>query len=131
MEPPKRHRTPVPRTVAAASGLEMTVQESGERAQRFGFQLPLQYRTVGESRWRQARMENISRSGVLFRTSSLLDVDTEVEIVFVLPVKPIPPSIVCRGRVVRTVPVIGANGSPALAATITAYRFVPGKRPPA
>src|SRR5262249_27402343 len=110
---------------------EMTVQDSGERAPRFSFQLPLQYRMVGESRWRQARMENISRSGVLFRTSSLVDVDTEVEMVFVLPVKPIPPSIVCRGRVVRAVPVIGANGSPALAATIAAYRFVPGKRPPA
>lgn len=93
------------------------------RAWRFALDMPLQYRSVGEKQWHEARTENISRSGVLFRTEDVLDIDTEVEMTFVLPLTPAPPAIVCRGRVVRTVLAGGDGRRPGLAATISRYRF--------
>jgi len=72
-------------------------------------------------------MENISRSGVLFRTPAVLDVDTEVDICFVLPLPRARPAVLCRGRVVRTV--LPAEGRPpGLAVTIARYRFRREKR---
>ena len=101
------------------------MSERGGRARRFRFALPLQYRPVGEKAWHDGQMENISRSGVLFRTPAALDVDTAVEVCFVLPVPSARP-IVCRGRVVRTVvPVEGRP--PGLAVTIARYRFQRGR----
>ena len=64
---------------------------------------PLRYRARGEKQWHDAQTENISRSGVLFRTQGVLDIATEVEMTFVLPGLEGAPAIVCRGRVVRTV----------------------------
>ena len=37
------------------------------RATRFDLHLPLKYRLVGESGWREGTTENISRSGCFFR----------------------------------------------------------------
>jgi hypothetical protein len=37
------------------------------RATRFDLHLPLKYRLVGESGWREGTTENISRSGMLFQ----------------------------------------------------------------
>jgi len=117
------------------------------RARRFTLHLPLRYRAVGETRWHEARTENISRSGVLFRPgdreaiaigeerpdslrafrlAGLLDVDTPVEMSFVLPGGPAPAEVVCRGRIVRVVPPHEPEARPAVAATISGYRFVRG-----
>lgn len=101
------------------------------RARRFEFALPLQYRPVGEKAWCEGQMENISRSGVLFRAPALLDIDTEVELCFVLPVTGARPAIWCRGRVVRKVVRGGDTRRPGLAVTIACYRFQRGKRLPA
>ena len=90
-------------------------------------QLPLRYRPRGGT-WHEGRIENISRSGVLFHGDLLPDLDTEVEIVFTLPVA-VPPRIVCRGRIVRTAAVI--QGQVRVAATIATYRFVRGTSAPA
>ena len=97
------------------------------RAQRFVLHLPLRYRSIGAAQWREGRIENISRSGVLFWTEHPLRVDTPLEMVFVLPLIDTPPGIVCRGRIVRTVLPKGRHAPPGLAATIAAYRFVRGK----
>jgi PilZ domain len=86
-------------------------------------EVPLQYRARGEKQWREAQTENISRSGVLFRTEGVLDVATEVEMTFVLPGLEATPAIVCRGRVVRTVPPGGVVGWPGIAVTISRFRF--------
>ena len=41
------------------------------RAPRYTLQIPLRYRQAGDPSWREGRSENISRSGVLFRTDAL------------------------------------------------------------
>ena len=93
------------------------------RARRFAMEVPLRYRARGEKQWHEARTENISRSGVLFRTEGTLDVATEIEMTFVLPGLAAPPAVVCRGRVVRTVLPGGAVPWPGIAVTIARFRF--------
>jgi hypothetical protein len=102
------------------------MMKDAPRAPRFPVHVSMRYRSVGATRWREARMENISRSGVLFWTSHLLPVQTPLELLFVLPLGGLAPGIVCRGKVVRTVPPPGRLDPPGLAATIATYRFVRG-----
>jgi hypothetical protein len=94
------------------------------RAPRFPLHLALRYRPVGETDWREGCTENISRSGVLFLAEGLMAVDTRIEMRFALPVGHVPSGVACRGRVVRTVSPLANGGRPALAATISGYRFV-------
>src|SRR6185369_13551569 len=63
------------------------VKKNG-RARRVPLPLLLRYRSVDDSQWHEGRVENISRSGVLFSTPDVLDVDTELEMTFELPVPP-------------------------------------------
>jgi hypothetical protein len=99
-----------------------------ERATRVLLRLPVRYRLVGAADWREGKTENISRSGILFLADDLIAVDSEVELSFTLPEDVGPASILCRGRVVRTVVAKGAQGwRPALAAAISDYGFVPGQ----
>jgi hypothetical protein len=102
---------------------DVVMNKDGRRPQRVALHLPLRYRPVGDPDWHEARTENISRTGVLFRTTDPLDIDTHVEMTFVLPISPSQPAIVCRGRVVRTV-LPDRQGRVGLAATISVYRFV-------
>jgi len=53
----------------------------------------------------------------------LVDVDAQVEITLLLPVPPCAGTIVCRGRIVRTILPGGPEKRPGLAATISRYRF--------
>jgi hypothetical protein len=99
-------------------------RKDAERAFRFPLPLTLRYRSRGEAQWREGRVENISRSGVLFWTDDALDVNTRLEMSFVLQVGTTPPSVVCRGHVVRTVLPNGPRAVPGFAATISGYRFV-------
>ena len=103
------------------------MKKDAGRARRFALHLPLRYRSIGAAQWREGRIENISRSGVLFWSDQPLDVDTRLEMSFVLPLVGNTAGVVCRGRVVRTVPPKDPRASPGLAATISAYRFVRGK----
>ncbi len=99
------------------------MQKTPGRATRFDVPVPLRYRSVGTSPWSEGRIENISRSGVLFRADEPLPVDTPVEMTFALPVGPDARDVLCRGRVVRTVPATGLAGTAGVAATIAVYRF--------
>ena len=110
-----------------ASGPEIAVNEASTRAPRLPLNLQLRYRSVGAARWHEGRVENISRSGVLFRATDLVDVDAQVEITLLLPVRPSATAIVCRGRIVRTVLPGGSERRPGLAATISRYRFRRGQ----
>jgi hypothetical protein len=101
------------------------------RAQRFLLQLPMKYRPVGQTSWREGTTENISRSGVLFRAPDLLAPNTPVEMRVALPVGPTPeqfPQVLCTGRIVRTVGVSRNEPYPALAASIIGYQLQPAKR---
>jgi PilZ domain-containing protein len=103
------------------------VKRDAERARRFDLHLSLRYRSVGAKSWREGRIENISRSGVLFWTERLLHVDTPLEMRFVLPLGRTSSRIVCRGRIVRAVRPRGGEAPRGLAATISNYRFVRSK----
>ena len=96
------------------------------RATRFDVPVPLRYRLAGTAAWSEGRIENISRSGLLFRVERPLPVDTPVEMTFALPVGPTGRDLLCRGRVVRTVPGAGVAGQAGVAATIATFRFLPG-----
>ena len=100
-----------------------------DRAQRFTNPLPLRYRPAGHKGWKQGTVENISRSGVLFRAQQPVALDTAVDIALVLEGAPgnEPPEVVCWGVIVRAAP--GDESSPLLAAKIVHYDFVrPGER---
>jgi hypothetical protein len=75
------------------------------RATRFDLHLPLKYRLVGESGWREGTTENISRSGMLFQAEEPIAPNAQLEINLVLPAEIAGLSaaeVVCRGEVVRT-----------------------------
>ena len=103
---------------------KVALGSAGTRAPRFALHLPLRYRAVGESSWREGLAENISRSGVLFLAQDLLQVSTPVELTFVLSVADLNSEVVCRGQVVRTLPPRGPSHAPALAATIADHHFL-------
>ncbi len=102
------------------------------RIQRFPIHVPMRYRACGENYWRDARTENISRTGVLFNGEQLLGLNAPVEMRFEMVL--LPPLetagvavVVCRGNIVRATHAQEKAARPALAATIADYRFVPGK----
>lgn len=103
------------------------------RAERFPIQIPLRYRAVGQERWLEGRIENISGSGVLFRAREPLPPKTSLEMSFALELGPIAdfaPEVLCSGHVVRIVPPGEVGGDPALAAAILNYEFVRRKQDP-
>jgi hypothetical protein len=105
------------------SGPEIAVNEDSTRAPRLPLSLQLRYRAVGATRWHEGRVENISRSGVLFRAADVVGLDAQVEITLLLPLSVSGSAIVFRARVVRTVLPGGPEKRPGLAATISRYRF--------
>jgi PAS domain S-box-containing protein len=101
------------------------------RATRFDLHLPLKYRRVGESGWREGTTENISRSGMLFQAEEPIAPSAQLEINLVLPAEIAGLSaaeVVCRGEVVRTIDPESGKVSPILAAKILQYHFQHGSR---
>ena len=116
------------------STLRTNVREkltSASRAQRFNLQLPLKYRLLGESAWRNGTTENISRSGMLFRAEETIQPNAQLEINLVLPAEIAGLStaeVICHGEVVRTVQLEQPTVGPALAARILRYEFPHGSQ---
>lgn len=52
------------------------------RAERHKLQLPLRYRIEGQQDWSKGETLNLSESGVLFSSESLLEINTRLEITF-------------------------------------------------
>lgn len=97
------------------------------RAQRFVIPMPLRYRRSGEEGWQEGRVENISRSGVLFQAGRLIDVKEPVEMSFQLPVEiggSTRAEVFCVGEIVRTLLPATSDVQPAMAARTLHYRFV-------
>lgn len=94
------------------------------RAQRFAIPMTVRYRPAGEKEWKQGTVENISRSGVLFRAQGEVAVQTAVDLSLVLESLKgeAPPEVVCWGVIVRQVP--GEEDPALLAAKIVHYDFV-------
>ena len=96
---------------------------------RFDLHLPLKYRLLGESGWREGTTENISRSGMLFQAEEIITPNAQLEINLVLPAEIAglaAAEVICRGEVVRTVE--SGAVSPTLAAKILQYHFQHGSR---
>jgi hypothetical protein len=100
------------------------------RAPRYPLRIQLKYRPAGDPQWREGRTENISRSGVLFRTDHLMPLQTPIEMLLSLPAEVVggddSATVICRGRVVRTEPAREESeddSRPAVAATIAGYRL--------
>ena len=100
------------------------------RAPRYPLRIKLRYRQAGDPEWREGRTENISRSGVLFRTDHLMPLQTPIEMLLALPAEVVggedAATVICRGRVVRTEPAAPESeddARPAVAATIAGYRL--------
>jgi PAS domain S-box-containing protein len=101
------------------------------RATRFDLHLPLKYRQVGESGWREGTTENISRSGMLFQAEESIAPNAQLEINLVLPAEIAglaAAEVVCRGEVVRTIDSQSGRVTPTLAAKILQYHFQHGSR---
>jgi PilZ domain len=86
--------------------------------------MPVKYRPTGATAWQDGRTENISRSGVLFRTEQPISLRTRIEFLIALPeeVGGRSSAVLCLGRVVRTEPPKPDDPRPAIAATIAGYR---------
>ncbi|HEV3205651.1 MAG TPA: ATP-binding protein [Terriglobales bacterium] len=126
--------TPLPQEVQMSARLAQSAPiartrnkiSSPFRATRFDLHLPLKYRLVGESGWREGTTENISRSGMLFRAEESVAPNAQLEINLVLPAEIAglaAAEVVCRGEVVRTVETEAGTVSPTLAAKILQYHF--------
>ena len=106
---------------------EDTTLSALERAPRYEMQMGLRYRASGETEWREAQIENISRSGVLFRVGESLRVSEFVEMRFMLPpgmAGKESAEILCQGWVVRSAPPSADEKLHRMAAKILEYRFV-------
>lgn len=53
-----------------------------ERAERRALKIPLRYRIEGREDWSAGETVNLSESGILFSSESLLELDTRLEITF-------------------------------------------------
>lgn len=93
------------------------------RAPRFAVDLPVKYRTSSDRDWQDAVTENVSRSGILFRSRRRLRPRTAVELVLEVPsaVAGAPPDdVACLGDVVRSEAV---NGDSSVAVAVGNYRL--------
>jgi hypothetical protein len=107
-------------------------QEDLARAERFPVHLPVRYRLPQSRDWFEARTENVSRTGLLFRSDCHLEPATMVDVR--LEVSKINghsdgAEVVCKCEVVRTEDACGGSISPAVAVAIHNYRFRRGRQP--
>ena len=109
-------------------------QESNGRARRFPIHLPVRYRLPRSPEWHEAYTENVSRSGVLFRTYRTLEPTTALDLRLELPPvdngERVRGEVVCKGEVVRTDLSDDGDGIPSgVAVVIHRYRMAQKREP--
>ncbi|HEY6249255.1 MAG TPA: PilZ domain-containing protein [Candidatus Angelobacter sp.] len=72
-----------------------------ERAERHALQIPLRYRLEGQKEWSSGETVNLSESGILFSSESLLEINDRLEITFQTSGVPLLSSSTRLARVVR------------------------------
>src|SRR5712692_1167419 len=95
------------------------------RAPRFAVPMSMLYRAAGDPGWREGRTENVSRSGVLFRAEQLMEPNTSIDMVLMLPIEiagDAAGTTMCRGRIVRAGTEAGPLGSDARPAAAPVFR---------
>jgi signal transduction histidine kinase len=107
---------------------------SALRPKRFALELPLEFRSHDSDHWSQAKTENISANGILFRTRKSLPPLTPVDLKLQLPAALTGEGVVrllCSGYVVRSVePRLPFKGVQ-VAATFLHAQLANGKHGPA
>ena len=104
-----------------------TLHQNGERARRFALHLPVYFRQSQSTPWLEGTTENISYTGVLFRSTHPLVPETSLELRLRLAVGPKlnnASEIRCRGAVVRVEQRNAPETPVALAVSISDYRIV-------
>ena len=104
-----------------------TLHQNGERARRFALHLPVYFRQSQSTAWLEGTTENISYTGVLFRSTHPLVPETSLELRLQLAVGPKlnnASEIRCRGAVVRVEQRNAPETPVALAVSISDYRIV-------
>ncbi len=97
------------------------------RARRYGLGTSIRYRVGGENVWREGTIVNISVSGVLLVAQKALEVNTSIEMRFVLPIELQGESaaeLLYRGVIVRCFPTEGSGGEVKVAAKFVSSRFL-------
>jgi hypothetical protein len=105
---------------------------ASDRAERFPVHIPVRYRIPHSSEWFDAWTENVSRSGVLFRTLHTFEPTTTLDVRLEFPPvsrEGVHIEAVCQGEVVRVEQAYQGGISPAIAIAIHHYRLAQ-KRPP-
>jgi hypothetical protein len=74
-----------------------------ERAERHALPIPLRYRIEGQQEWSPGEAINLSESGILFSSESMLEIDTRLEITFQSSGPPLLSSSTRLAQVVRRV----------------------------
>ena len=74
-----------------------------ERAERRLIQIPLRHRSEGREEWTQGEMLNLSETGLLFSSETVLEVGAKIEITFQISSPPLLPSSTRLARIVRRV----------------------------
>jgi hypothetical protein len=97
---------------------------SESRARRYSVELPVEFRRIGNSneQWFTGSTENMGTGGVLFRSTEIVEPNTQLEMIFHLPLARC--RLVCIGVVLRTRHRDEATADRVIAATIEHYRFV-------
>jgi hypothetical protein len=104
-----------------------TLHQNAERARRFALHLPVYFRQPHSPAWLEGTTENISYTGVLFRSAHPLVPDTSLELRLQLAVGPKlsrASEIRCKGAVVRVEQTNAPENPVALAVSIRDYRIV-------
>jgi hypothetical protein len=101
------------------------------RAPRFEVGVPLRYRAIGESIWRDGKSQNVSHTGVLFEPEAALSRDTPIELLLEMPAE-LPACrgmLLRRGRIVRGVAPSALEDRPASAAAAFEHHYWPPPDP--
>lgn len=99
------------------------------RAARFPVKMSIRFRGIHETAWHLGWTQNVSRSGVLFRSAEALEKGTWVEMGFALPVEAQGrpgTEVACHGHIIRVEAPFPNQEEALLAATISDYHFVRG-----
>ena len=101
--------------------------EPSDRAERFPIHIPIRYRIPRHRGWLVGSTENVSRSGVLFRTESIFELAATLDLRLEIPPinnhDGVHAEVVCKGEVVRVEEAHDAGVSPAVAVAINNYRL--------
>ena len=97
------------------------------RERRFKFEAPVQYRYVGIQQWFDGKIQNISRSGVMFRCEQQVERGRAIEMIFEMPEEisgQKDRKVICKGTVARCIAPAEGEQTYSVAASIEDYRFL-------